>query len=61
MEIQGECGTKFYFHAAILHEMMHAYQAMTGTSEWTKEEEEKEPRRIGNALNHWLKELLEGE
>jgi len=53
-EICGERGTKFYFHAAILHEMIHAYQAMTGSSGDSTDEEEQEPRRIGDALNAWL-------
>jgi uncharacterized protein RhaS with RHS repeats len=53
-DIRGKANTRYYFHAAIMHEMIHAYQDMKGQAGHTEEEQEKEPRRIGDALNNWL-------
>jgi RHS repeat-associated protein len=53
-DLRGRGKTRFYFHAAILHEMVHAYQDLIGQAGDTEEEAEKEPTRIGLALNDWL-------
>jgi hypothetical protein len=58
-DIQGTGNSRFYFPAALIHEMMHAYDGMMGQVPIGGEHErEKEPGRIGNELNKCIDDMI---
>ena len=49
----GTGGSMFYFHAAVLHELVHAYGRMTGQGDL-----DRDAVRVGNELNRLIDEML---